>query len=208
MTVLLRVVIAGGAWLVAERVRPRYANVAALAVFAALLVPVPTLVGAAGFGMLMLRRRLATKRTQAEASQADVTVLSELTLLGLSGGLTFSASLDQAAGHVVGPLQREVRGVLRKASLSGVAAGFGLASGDAAGLYHIAGRAAVTGASVSSAVAGFVDERRAVEAAEALAKARRLPVRLLFPLALLILPGFMVLTVGPAVVGAVARLTM
>ena len=42
--------------------------------------------------------------------------------------------------------------------------------------------------------------------AERITVARRLPVRLLLPLALLILPGFVVLAVGPAVLQALARL--
>jgi hypothetical protein len=37
-------------------------------------------------------------------------------------------------------------------------------------------------------------------------RARRLPVRLLLPLALLILPGFVLLAVGPAVLQGLARL--
>jgi hypothetical protein len=45
---------------------------------------------------------------------------------------------------------------------------------------------------------GFAAERRHAEQACNLERARRLPVRLLLPLALLILPGFMVLVVGPA----------
>ena len=39
-----------------------------------------------------------------------------------------------------------------------------------------------------------------------MAAARRLPVRLLVPVALLMLPGFVVLTAGPALLGAAERL--
>jgi tight adherence protein C len=146
------------------------------------------------------------RRDEEAAAVADVTVLVELTLLGLNAGLTFSKALALGSAHVAGPLQREVQGVLRRSYRSGPAVALGTTRGRAAGLYLLAAQAAVTGAPIATAVQSFVEDRRADERAVALAAARRLPVRLLFPLALLILPGFMVLTVGPAVLSAAERL--
>jgi hypothetical protein len=57
-------------------------------------------------------------------------------------------------------------------------------------------------------VAALVVEQRAEERARAVAAAKRLPVRMLFPLALLILPGFLVLTVGPTLLSAFDRLAL
>ena len=56
------------------------------------------------------------------------------------------------------------------------------------------------------AVAAFVAERHDEERARRRAAGARLPVRMLVPLSLLILPGFVLLTVGPALLGAVRRL--
>ncbi len=63
-----------------------------------------------------------------------------------------------------------------------------------------------TGAPVRGALESLVEERLAVERNEGLIRARKLPVKLLFPLALLILPGFLVLTVGPALLTSIDRL--
>ena len=42
----------------------------------------------------------------------------------------------------------------------------------------------------------------------AVERARRLPIRLLIPLTLLVLPGFVLITVGPTVADSLARLTI
>jgi tight adherence protein C len=155
----------------------------------------------------LLRRRLGNRRTRAEAADADVTLLAEMTLLGLNAGLTFPQALESAAAHVARPLADEVRQVLRRASRTGPATALAAREGRAGDLYGIAARAAITGAPIAGGVQSLVDDRRAAERAASLAAARRLPVRLLFPLALLILPGFMVLTVGPAILSALSRLS-
>ncbi len=151
-------------------------------------------------------RRRAARRTGSARSEADVTVLAELTLLGLSAGLTFAAALAAASRHVSSDLAGEVRQVLRRGRATGLTAALEQGAGGAVRLYRMAGRAVATGAPLLPAVAAFVDERRHADHAARLAAARRLPVRLLLPLALLILPGFVVLTAGPALLGAVDRL--
>jgi pilus assembly protein TadC len=75
-------------------------------------------------------------------------------------------------------------------------------------LYRLAARATLTGASLVDALSALVAETRAARRAAALADARRLSVRLLFPLALLILPGFVVLVAGPVVIDGIARLDL
>jgi pilus assembly protein TadC len=59
---------------------------------------------------------------------------------------------------------------------------------------------------MSDAVAAFLSESRATRRTEALEKVRRLPVSLMVPLGLLILPGFVVLFVGPIVLGSLVDL--
>ncbi len=74
------------------------------------------------------------------------------------------------------------------------------------GLFVVARRALATGAPLAPAVSGYATALRNEERSRQLTAARRLPVKLLFPLALLILPGFLLLTVGPAVLGSLERL--
>ena len=161
---------------------------------------------ASAYAMVVGRRRLSEGRIAATGAERDVALLGELTALGLSAGLTFPAALERAAGEVAADLRSEVLDVLRRSRRQGAAGVMATATGRAQRLYVLAGRASLTGAPVSAAVQAFVDERRNEERLQALEAARKLPVRLMFPLALLILPGFMVLIVGPAVVGALGRL--
>ena len=112
----------------------------------------------------------------------------------------------EAAARYVGPaLASQVRGTLRH-SAGGTAVSFESAAGDAEGLFRLAGRAAATGAPLLPAVGAYAAELRSEARTRSLAAARRLPVRLLFPLTLLILPGFLILTVGPTVLSGVRRL--
>jgi tight adherence protein C len=167
----------------------------------AVLIP-----AAAAYGAARWRRRLAATRAEGAKARRDVAVLGELTALGLSAGLTFPAALERAAAEVAEELRTEVQSVLRRTRATGAAGVMAAAEGRAHRLYALAARASLTGASVLAAVQAFVDERRNEERAATLAAARRLPVRLMFPLALLILPGFVILVVGPAVLGALGRL--
>jgi hypothetical protein len=97
---------------------------------------------------------------------------------------------------------------MRSARVDGTAVTFASATGPLARLLALAARAVSTGAPLAAAIAAFADEARNAERARAVADARRLAVRLLFPLALLILPGFVVLVAGPVVLESLARLDL
>lgn len=185
------------------RYRSRYAGplVACL-----LWQPVAAIAGAMVAGGYRLRRKLSRARLAAEAADRDVAVLGDLTALGLTAGLTLIASMALAATEVAPALRAEVEGVVRRSRLSGAAGVMASADGRAQRLYLLAGRAAATGAPVLTAVQAFVDERRHTDRNAAMAAARKLPVRLMFPLALLILPGFVILIVGPTVLSTLTRL--
>ncbi len=157
-------------------------------------------------GFVAAMRSVARRHARRTQIERDVTLLGELVGLGLGAGLTFAAALRRAAAEVGPALQSEVTQLLRRANEVGLSSALVTAQGHARALYSLAGRAVATGAPLAAAVASFVSERRRAERARALVAARKLPVRLLFPLALLILPGFVVLTLGPAMLGAVERL--
>ena len=178
------------------------------AVAGAVWYPLQTL--ALGVAALAVTRRGVIRRIRAERTRAerDAVALAELVGLGLSAGLSFVAALEAAACEIGPPLAEEVHDVIRRSRHRGIAAALEESGGAARRLYLLAARATVTGAPVAAAVRAYVAEQRDADRARALAAARRLPVQLLFPLALLILPGFMVLTIGPALLGALERLGM
>lgn len=169
----------------------------------------PVLAAAAGvaFAGASAKGRLRQRRLEREAADADVSVLADLTVLGLRAGLPFASAVGVAADHVAPKLRIEVRGMLRVAAKEGLAASLETVDGRARRLYRLAGRAVVTGAPLAASIGALAEELRREDHAKRLIAARRLPVRLLFPLALLILPGFLLLLVGPTLLGAVERLT-
>jgi tight adherence protein C len=205
---MLPVVVALG---VAGAIRWRFPRVGwwvLPAVAGAVWYPLPTL--ALGVAALAVTRRGVIHRIRAERTRAerDAVALAELVGLGLSAGLSFTAALEAAAREVGPPLVDELHEVIRRSRHRGIAVALEESGGAARRLYLLAARATVTGAPVAAAVRAYVAEQHDADRARALAAARRLSVQLLFPLALLILPGFMVLTIGPALLGALERLGM
>jgi predicted amidohydrolase len=172
------------------------------------MAPLPGLALVATAGTIWQRRRWARSRHAARQADAEVALLAELTGLGLTAGLPLTSALAAAAEEAGDLLAREVRGVLRRARVEGTAVALGTSEGRAQPLYRLAARAVVTGAPLRPAVAAFADQVRGEERAKRLAAARKLPVRLLLPLSLLILPGFVLLSLGPALIGALERLDL
>jgi tight adherence protein C len=143
---------------------------------------------------------LRRPREPGRAGEGDEATLADLTVLGLSAGLTFPTAAAAAADTVSGEPSERLRRSLRFRDVPGGA------PGDDPPLMSAARRALATGAPLIPAVSDLAERLRSEERARRLSAARRLPVKMLFPLALLILPGFLVLTVGPAVLGSLDRL--
>jgi len=184
---------------------PRAAPAVGIAVAGLLLAPVPTLLGA-GVAALVGSRAMAARRRHAERrAAADLLALARLTALGLTAGMPFLGAVGFAAGEVGLTVRAEVVATLRRVAREGSPA-FATARGRTRRLFLLAGRAAASGAPVLPVVQGYAAELHAEDRARRIAAVRRLPVRLLFPLALLILPGFVLLAVGPAVIAGLRRL--
>ena len=133
-------------------------------------------------------------------------MLADQAALGLRAGLTLDAALRAARPDLPGPLSAEVGAVLRRARSQGIALALAGAGGHGERVYRITERAVRTGAPVAAAIEALADELRHEDHARRMADARRLPVRMLLPLALLILPGFVLVLIGPALAGSLARL--
>jgi hypothetical protein len=203
---------AAAAWGAAELVRrraptrPELGWAAAVAVGSMVLHPLLGTTTAVALLALALRARVVADRLGRQRAEADLPALGELVLMGLTAGLSLAGALELAARHVSPELALEVRKVLRGARRSGLGAALGEANGVARRLYLLLARAQLTGAPSGQAVAAFVHEHRDAERTRRLEAARRLPVRLMVPLALCILPGFVLLTVAPSVLGSLRRL--
>lgn len=184
----------------------RWPAAGAAAAFA--VQPVLTTLALAGGWIAVRWSRMAAARRATARTVEDAVVLAELTALGLTAGLTFSAALAAARPHVNAALQAEVDGVLRASRNHGVARALADGGGAAGALFVAAARAVATGAPLAAAVALHVREARANLHADRLARARRLPVRMMLPLALLILPGFVLVAIAPAVLSAFDRIVL
>lgn len=204
---MTRVVVVGlGAWYVSTRLgrgRPLLAaGIGGLAVVA-------PLIGVAAGSVVMARTRWATaaraKRTRGGDART-VTALADLLTLGLLAGLSLRAAFTEARHHIDGAAASAVDDLIYEMDRVGGAVALASTEGELAGLGRVVAGAAASGAPLATAVAGFAATQRHVDHAARVTAARRLPVRLLLPLALLILPGFVVLAVGPALLQALARL--
>ena len=181
------------------RVR-RIAPALAAALWSPLLAIAVVTVGSAR----ALWRRLGSRRRIRDVDD-QVELLAELLILGLTAGWGFAQTLSWAAPRLEDPLRGEVAALVRRMRHDGAGALDG-AGGHGADLYRLVARAQITGAALVDAVDGFARERLMARRQRMMTAARRLPVILVFPLALLILPGFVLVTVAPTLIGALQRI--
>ena len=194
--------------LVHEAARVRWSSQRswAIAISAALaaMQPAALAVVAPWWAFALLRARKTRLSPPGRAAGLDH--LGQVLFIALSAGLPVAAALEFAASEV-GPVEAaEVRRVLRTARRHGLSPALAAADGGAGRLFAVLARAQSTGASAVKAAASFVDEERKDRRAGAAEAAQRLPVKLTVPLALLILPGFVLLTFGPTVIATIQRL--
>jgi len=185
-----------------------------LAGAAALVLPIPMM--AVGIAGAMARPVLSARRAARAREDAIVRSLPELVdlfSLAVGAGLTVPLAVDAVVRRSDGPLVEELR-----AALGEVALGRRLA--DA--LADVPARTSETvrplvGALVASdrygvplvdALANLAGEVRADRRRRAEEAARKVPVKLLFPLVCCVLPAFGLLTLAPLIAGAVRALRL
>jgi hypothetical protein len=204
MSPLFAMVAAIVVFLVVRERAPGRATGVAVGAGTLLAFPVPTVVVLTALGLWVGWREMARRRSDVRHAPDDLPLLVDLTGLGLTAGLTFPAAVTAGAEYVDESLSAEVGRVLRDRTI-----GRGTVTtvdGVTSGLFGVVDRALLTGAPMLPAVSGYAAALRSEERHRRLAAVRRLPVKLLFPLSLLILPGFLLLTVGPALLGGLQRL--
>ena len=193
-----------------EPIRARYGpQIATLVVIAGvvvvtspILLPVALVTTGAARLVTGYRERLHRK----ERAVRDVAVFARGLFVAVNAGLSLHAALTLASDGLDTQVVSEVRTLARVARRDGLALALAEASGTCSRLFLVLARAQTTGASIGEAVGGFVEEQREAHRLKVTEAARRLPVKLTVPLALLILPGFVVLTVGPSVLESARRL--
>lgn len=152
------------------------------------------LVGLAAVELLpRSRRRTAPEPNGIEAAAR---------LLVLTGaGLPLIAALELAAGRVAG-----IDTVVRRSRRLGSAAALASAAGPLAPLLRRLADAVVSGSPPEPAIRAYIERERRRRHLAAVERARRLPVRLMIPMTLLVLPGFVLMVYGPAFIDLVTSL--
>jgi hypothetical protein len=175
----------------------------------ALTVRYPWLGAAWPLPMLMGRYRSWEEiRFQRKQADIDPVVVGRVVQMALAGGLPLAAGLALAVDEVGQMVAAELTTTLRSARREGMSAATAASTGPL--LRQLFGRIALaqaSGAPMQEAVAGYLADARATRREKALEQARRLPVTLMVPLGLLILPGFVLLFVGPIVLNALMDLS-
>lgn len=144
--------------------------------------------------------RLSSSRTSARETR----VILVLLLVELRSGSSVLAALQRAA--VALPAHPDLRRLSRVATVSGLTASIDCAGELRPLVVHLA-RAQRSGASLSTVVRHLLEQDLAADRAARLARARSLPVRLMVPVALLMLPGLVLLLYAPSLLSTLEGLT-
>lgn len=155
---------------------------------------------------LRRRRSLRSERLARRRAERELELLTHSMLIGLSGGLSPAGALALARESLSSSLGQEVDSVLRQAVKGGLTPSLMNATGTGGRLFRQVGAAHLSGSPLELALTALAAEYREAARSSAVEKARRLPVRMMVPLTLLMLPGLLILMIGPLVLPSLARL--
>jgi hypothetical protein len=175
----------------------------------ALVLRYPWLAALLAFPKLSSKYQLLKSRRAAlRRAESDPMVVARVVQLGLAGGLPLTSSLALAVGEVGGLVAAELTVTLRAARREGISSAMAASTGSRMKRFFAPiTLAQASGAPMQDAVGAYLTDRRAARRSLALEQVRRLPVTLMIPLGLLILPGFVVLFVGPIVLNSLMDLS-
>lgn len=196
----------------------RVVTAALFAVVAVRLLGIPTgllaIVPAAVCGWFVaefpVRRMVQAERAAIETRVPD---LCDLLVLALGAGKNLHQAIIEAAGLVDGPLGGELGRVRELLDLGEPLddALFALASrtncDDVAEVVSAIEDARRRGGALAESLDELARDMRARERMRTQARARKLPVKILFPLTFLVLPAFVLLTVAPLIMSAISELS-
>lgn len=151
---------------------------------------------------------ISRRHSRGPRDSGELAELCDLAAICLTGGLNIATSLRIAVAAGAGPIAGDIEKILAIARIDGLGEAMATAHGGGVRLYRTVSRAAAAGGPMLQSVRTLADELWEENAAAAVEKARRLPVAMLLPLTLLILPGFLLLAIAPAVLNAFSRLSL
>lgn len=128
-----------------------------------------------------------------------------LLLVELRAGRSVLAAIQSTAAVL--PQHAELGRISRVATVSGVVSAIPLAGEELRPVVTQLARAQRSGSRLTSTVRRLIEQDLAAEKARRLTRARSLPVRLMVPIALLVLPGLVLLLYAPALLHLFGDLT-
>ena len=166
--------------------------------------PLPAVVLGGGAMTVALLMRARAKQAESLAQvESEIGALEALSL-ATTAGLPFTTAAQMASSAGPGVSERIGANLRRWHSGLGIEAGRHPID-DA---FAAAQRSSVTGSRLGPTLRSQLGEVRRARSERRRASMARLPVKLLFPLVFLILPGFLLLAVVPTVVGGLSRLQL
>jgi pilus assembly protein TadC len=140
--------------------------------------------------------RLPSVRRRPSPPESTIADVTRLLAIAAAAGLPLSSALETVAPELDGRRGDDVREVVRSARTSGLTAAL-LSATTLGSLGPALARAHTSGSPLGQTLDAHLRAHNSERMARALEKARTAPVRVMVPLALLLLPGFTALVVGP-----------
>jgi tight adherence protein C len=157
-----------------------------------LLAPVLAVAAFRGPDLLL---RQASRRRLREADR-EVPLLLDLLAAAASSGLSGQLALVAVVGAIEGPLAEEFARALRAVDL-------GVRWRDELQAVGVLARSDALGSSLVESLGTIAKDAREARRAATTERARKAPVKMLFPLVFLVLPAFLLLTVVPVLLTTV-----
>lgn len=199
MTMVIAVTAAVGCVLVPSR-KVLFIGAVGLAVLVDPLLGI--VVVGCGVAILQLDRIRRT-RTRGQDTERDGVLAVELVGLGVTAGLPFRNAAALTADQIGGPVAREINQALRSVGAGQQALA---TTHDIQSMFSVAEASETTGMPLAGTLNAVSLDRRRADASASRERLAKLPVKMLFPLAFLILPGFVLLTVVPPLVSGLSKL--
>ncbi len=147
-------------------------------------------------GWLSALGRLGRRATPSPADPLDV---AQLLIVCLSAGRPLGNALETVRDRLGSERVRDVDDIIGRSRLIGLGRALAETRGPLSDLAGRLARSHLTGAPAISTVAAYVTSVHDARRSRAVEEARTLGVRLIFPVSLLLLPGFVAIVIGPYV---------
>lgn len=154
--------------------------------------------------ILVIRPTRARRR--ASSTESTIAELTRLLSIAAAAGLPLGSALETVVDELEGQMATTVRDLLRAARTNGLTAAL-LGAAALGTLAPALARAHSSGSPLGQTLDAHLQAHASERVARALETARTAPVRVMVPLALLLLPGFTALVVGPTLLDHVIDMT-